>query len=131
MLGASAVQMGTAYLLSDEVALPTLYRQALEQAGDESTAITNVFTGRPARAIVNRAVREIGPISADAPPFPLAGLPLAPLRAHSESAGSNDFTPLWSGQSANLAKALPAAEITRRTAASALDMMTTRRRSNR
>lgn len=123
MLGASAVQMGTAYLLADEIPLPGVYRRALEQAGDQSTALTNVFTGRPARAIVNRAVRELGPLSAHAPQFPFAGLSLAALRAHSESAGSDDFTALWSGQSASLARALPAAEITRLVAAQALDLL--------
>ena len=123
MLGASAVQMGTAYLLADEVSLPALYRQAIEQAGDESTALTNVFTGRPARAIVNRAVRELGPLSTDAPPFPLAGSPLASLRTHCERNGSGDFTPFWSGQSASLVETLPAGEITRRIAAKALHAM--------
>ncbi|ASL46373.1 Nitronate monooxygenase [Burkholderia sp. AD24] len=123
MLGASAVQMGTAYLLADEIPLPGIYRHALEQAGDQSTVLTNIFTGRPARAIVNRAVRELGPLSAHAPPFPFAGLSLASLRAHAESAGSDDFTPLWSGQSASLARAQPAAEITRRIAEQALDVL--------
>ncbi|WP_035556103.1 nitronate monooxygenase family protein [Burkholderia sp. 9120] len=123
MLGASAVQMGTAYLLADEIPLPGVYRRALEQAGDQSTVLTNIFTGRPARAIVNRAVRELGPLSEHAPPFPFAGLSLASLRAHAESAGSDDFTPLWSGQSASLARAQPAAEITRRIAEQALDVL--------
>ena len=123
MLGASAVQMGSAYLLADEVPLSKVYRHALEQADDQSTALTNIFTGRPARAIVNRAVRELGPLSEHAPPFPLAGLPLASLRAHREAAGSDDFTPLWSGQSVSLARALPAAEITRHIAAQALDVV--------
>ncbi|MBC8740351.1 nitronate monooxygenase [Paraburkholderia sp. UCT31] len=123
MLGASAVQMGTAYLLADEVALPPLHRKAIERSRDDATALTNVFTGRPARAVVNRAVRELGPLAADAPPFPLAGLALAPLRMHSEKGGADDFTPLWSGQAASLAKALPAADITRGIAAEALDLM--------
>ncbi|MGF6768019.1 nitronate monooxygenase [Paraburkholderia sp. GAS199] len=123
MLGASAVQVGTAYLFADEVALPPLYRRGIEQAGDNSTALTNVLTGRPARAIVNRAVRELGPLSADAPPFPLAGPHLAPLRSHFEAAGSDDFTPMWCGQSAALAKRLPATDITHRMATQALETM--------
>ncbi|SDR20958.1 nitronate monooxygenase [Paraburkholderia fungorum] len=123
MLGASAVQMGTAYLLAEELALPPVYRRAIEQSGDDSTALTNIFTGRPARAIVNRAVRELGPLSPDTPPFPLAGLALGPLRAHFEQDGADDFSPLWSGQAASLAKALPAAEITRGIAAEALRLL--------
>ncbi|RFU49855.1 nitronate monooxygenase family protein [Paraburkholderia sp. DHOC27] len=123
MLGASAVQMGSAYLLAEEVELPLLYRMAIERASDESTALTNIFTGRPGRAVVNRAMRALGPLSTDAPPFPLAGLSLAPLRNHCEQNGADDFTPLWSGQAASLAKALPAAEITRSVAAQALEVI--------
>jgi nitronate monooxygenase len=100
-----------------------VYREALQRAGDESTALTNIFTGRPARAIVNRIMREIGPLATDVPPFPLAGLPLGPLRAHSEALGSDDFTALWSGQAVRLAQALPAGDITRRIADQALAVM--------
>jgi nitronate monooxygenase len=123
MLGASGVQMGTAYLLASELQLPPVYRAALQRAGDESTALTNIFTGRPARAIVNRIMRELGPLAADVPPFPLAGLPLGPLRVHSEALGSDDFTALWCGQAAHLAQALPAGDITRRVADQALAVM--------
>jgi nitronate monooxygenase len=123
MLGASGAQIGTAYLLAAEVQLAPVYREALQRAGDESTALTNIFTGRPARAIVNRIMREIGPLAADVPPFPLAGLPLGPLRAHSEALGSDDFTALWSGQAVRLAQALPAGDITRRIADQALAVM--------
>jgi nitronate monooxygenase len=123
MLGASGAQIGTAWLLAPEVHLAPVYREALLRAGDDSTALTNVFTGRPARAIVNRIMREVGPLAADVPSFPLAGLPLGPLRAHSEALGSDDFTALWSGQAARLAQALPAGDITRRIADQALAVM--------
>lgn len=115
-LGAAAVQLGTVYLLSPESRISPLHRAALQKGTAHETALTNVFTGRPARSIVNRLVREVGPISADAPDFPLAGGALAPLRAASEPAGSADFMSLWSGQAASLARALPAGEITRRLA---------------
>jgi nitronate monooxygenase len=94
-LGAAAVQIGTAYLHRPEAQISPLYRQALKDAKDNETAITNVFTGRPARAIVNRFMREVGPMSDVSPEFPLAAATLAPLRAKSEMAGSADFTPLW------------------------------------
>ena len=84
---------------------------------DNETAVTNVFTGRPARAIVNRFMREVGPMADSVPDFPLAAATLAPLRAKSEIAGSADFTPLWSGQAARLSQELPAAELTRQLAA--------------
>src|SRR5262249_42215876 len=96
------------------------YRQALKGAKDNDTALTNVFTGRPARAIVNRFMREVGPMSDVAPEFPLAAAALAPLRAKSEMAGSADFTPMWSGQAARLSRGLPAGELTKQLAAEAL-----------
>jgi nitronate monooxygenase len=123
MLGASGAQIGSAYLLAAELQLAPVYREALQQARDDSTALTNIFTGRPARAIVNRIMREVGPLAADVPSFPLAGLPLGPLRAHSEAVGSDDFTALWCGQAAHLAQALPAGVITQRIAAQALAVM--------
>lgn len=119
-LGASAVQIGTAYLFCPEVKLSATYAKALREASDDSTAITNVFTGRPARGIVNRAIRELGPLSADAPEFPLAGGALLPLRTKSEQAGSGDFSNLWSGQAARLAREVPAAQLTRTLEAQAL-----------
>ena len=119
-LGAAAVQIGTAYLHCPEARISQLHRLALKKAKDNETAITNVFTGRPARAIVNRLVREAGPMSEIAPEFPLAAATLAPLRAKSEKAGSDDFTPLWSGQAGRLGRNLPAAELTKHLAAEAL-----------
>lgn len=120
-LGAAAVQVGTAYLHCPEARVGPLHRQALKDAKDNETAITNVFTGRPARAIMNRLMREVGPMSDVAPEFPLAAATVAPLRAKSEMAGSADFSPLWSGQAARLGRELPAAELTKRLAAEALE----------
>lgn len=107
------MQVGTAYLFCPEANLSPAHRLALKTAQDDETVITNVFTGRPARSIVNRIIREVGPISGDAPDFPLAGGALAPLRAKAEPSGSADFTPLWSGQSARLCREMPAAMLTR------------------
>lgn len=117
-LGASGVQIGTAYLLCPEAATPPLYRDALRNA--ETTVLTNVFTGRPARALVNRLTREAGPISGVAPEFPMAMAALAPLRAKAEQQGNTDFTAFWAGEAAILAKEMPAATLTRDWAASAL-----------
>ncbi|OWV98928.1 2-nitropropane dioxygenase [Rhizobium sp. R72] len=112
MLGASAVQIGTAYLLTPEAKIPDLHADALGRAGDASTAITNVFTGRPARGVVNRLMRELGPLSGVAPAFPTAGVALAAIRAKAEAKGCNDFTNLWAGQALGLVKRLPSAELT-------------------
>jgi nitronate monooxygenase len=120
-LGASAVQIGTAYLLCPEAKVSPAHRRALETAADDGTAVTNVFTGRPARSIVNRLVREVGPMSSVAPEFPLAAGALVPL-ARAEPV-DDDFLSLWSGQAARLARALPAGALTRELAARALDRL--------
>jgi nitronate monooxygenase len=122
-LGAAAVQIGTAYLLCPEAKISAFYRQALTNAKDNQTVVTNVFSGRPARGIVNRLIREVGPMSDLVPEFPLAAGALAPLRSKSEIAGSGDFTPLWSGQAARLSRKLPAAELTVQLAAETLEML--------
>jgi nitronate monooxygenase len=119
-LGAAAVQVGTAYLFCPEAGVAPLHRAALKTARDDSTALTNLFTGRPARGITNRVMREIGPMSADAPAFPTAGGALAPLKAAAEAKGSPDFGSLWSGQAAALGREMPAAELTRHLAHEAL-----------
>jgi len=122
-LGAAAVQIGTAYLCCPEAQISPLYRRALKDAKDNDTSITNVFTGRPARSIVNRLMREVGPMSNIAPEFPLAAAALAPLRTKSEMAGSADFSPLWSGQAARLGRELPAAELTKQLADETLERL--------
>jgi nitronate monooxygenase len=116
-LGASAVQVGTAFLLCPEATTSAVHRAALKSPAARHTALTNVFTGRPARGIVNRVVREVGPISAAAPAFPLAASAVAPLRAKAEGLGSGEFSPLWSGQNASRCKEVPAAQLTRELAA--------------
>ncbi|MGH8688108.1 MAG: NAD(P)H-dependent flavin oxidoreductase [Burkholderiales bacterium] len=116
-LGAAGVQVGTAYLLCPEATTSAVHRAALKSEGARHTAITNVFTGRPARGIVNRIIREQGPLSAVAPAFPLAVAAVAPLRAKAEAAGSGDFSPLWSGQNARGCREIPAGELTRQLAA--------------
>ena len=112
-LGATAVQVGTAFMLCPEATTSRVHRDALASDAALHTALTNVFTGRPARGIVNRIVREVGPISAKAPPFPLATAAMAPLRAEAERRGSGDFSPLWSGQNASGCRAIPAAQVVR------------------
>jgi nitronate monooxygenase len=116
-LGAAGVQIGTAYLLCPEATTNAVHRAALKGEAARHTALTNVFTGRPARGVVNRLVRELGPISSAAPAFPLAGAAVAPLRAKAEAQGRGDFSPLWSGQNATGCKEIPAAELTRALAA--------------
>ena len=110
-LGASGVQIGTAFLLCPEAKISPLHRAAFKTARDDGTALTNVLTGRPARGMYNRLMREHGPMSAVAPEFPLAASAVAPLRAKAETQNSADFSSLWSGQAAALGRELPAREL--------------------
>jgi nitronate monooxygenase len=112
-LGASAVQLGTAYLLCPEATTSAVHRAALAGEGARLTAITNLFSGRPARGIVNRAMRELGAMNAAAPMFPFASTALSPLRARAESAGRGDFSPLWAGQNTSGCRPVPAGTLTR------------------
>jgi nitronate monooxygenase len=115
-LGAAAVQVGTAFLRASEATTSLVHRQALMQYvdGHGSTALTNVFTGRPARGIVNRLMHEQGPLSANLPDFPLASNAVTPIRLAAESAGSGDFSALWAGQNPSGCLALSAAQIVQR-----------------
>lgn len=111
-LGAAGAQIGTGYLLTPEANTNKFHRTALANAQDDETALTNLFSGRPARSIVNRLIREKGPISSEPPVFPFASIDLAPLRAKAEAQSCNDFTLLWAGQSVSMTRALPAAQLT-------------------
>lgn len=119
-LGAAGVQIGTAYLFTPESLISDLHRAALRDARDDGTALTNLFSGRPARGLMNRVMREVGPMSDAAPPFPTAGGALAPLKTAAEKAGSSDFSSLWSGQAASLGREVGAGELTQQLAEDAL-----------
>jgi nitronate monooxygenase len=119
-LGAAGVQIGSAYLRCPESRVIAPARVALARARDDSTVITNVMTGRPARGVANRVMREVGPISPDAPAFPHAATGLAPLKTAAEKQGKIDFTNLWAGQAVRMGREMPAAELTRALAGAAL-----------
>ena len=110
-LGAVAAQIGTAFMLCPEATTKPLHREALKSPAARHTAITNLFSGGPARGIVNRVMRELGPVCDQAPAFPLATNAIAPLRAAGEAAGTGDFSPLWSGQNASGCREIPAGKL--------------------
>jgi nitronate monooxygenase len=112
-LGAACVQVGTAYLLCPEATTGAVHRAALASGGAALTALTNVITGRPARGIINRLMREVGPLSPIAPSFPLASAPVAALRREAERRGRDDFSPLWAGQNVSGCRAVGATVLTR------------------
>jgi len=111
-LGAAGVQAGTAYLLCPESTTSAIHRTALSSDDARHTALTTVLSGRPARGIVNRAIRELGASSRSTPAFPLASAAIAPLRAAAEKQGHGDFSPLWCGQNSTGCKIISAAELT-------------------
>jgi len=119
-LGAAGVQIGSAYLRCPESNVIAPARVALAQARDDSTVITNVMTGRPARGVANRVMREVGPISPDAPAYPHSATALGPLKVAAEKQGKVDFTNLWAGQAVRMGREVPAAELTRALAGAAL-----------
>ena len=124
VLGASAVQMGTAFLRCPEAKVSAPHRAALAAARDGGgTVMTNVMTGRPARGFPNRIIRELGPLSDLPPEFPLAFGALVPLHLKAQAQGSGDFSPMWAGQAAGLGRALPAGELTRKLAEEAQVLM--------
>lgn len=122
-LGASGVQIGTAYLHTPESRVSDGGRRALADASDDATFITNVMTGRPARGVANRLMKEAGPISPDAPAFPHAATALAPLKTAAEKLGRVDFTNLWAGQAVAMKRNIAAEDLTRTLAAEALDCL--------
>lgn len=122
-LGASAVQIGTAYLFTPEATITPMHRAALREAKDDGTALTNLFTGRPARGLVNRLMREVGPLAPEAPAFPTAGGALMPLKGRAEAAGSADFSSLWAGQAASLGREMGAGDLTRTLWSEALERL--------
>ena len=115
-LGAAGVQVGTSYLLCHEATTTGLHRAALGSPRTEHTALTNLITGRPARGMLNRLMKELGPLSDEPPEFPLATAALAPLKAAAEKLGRDDFSTLWSGQNASGCRDIPAADMTRQLA---------------
>ncbi len=112
-LGAVAAQVGTAYLLCPEATTTSVHREALTSEAAQHTVLTNLFSGRPARGIVNRIIRELGPLRPDIPRFPLASAAILPLRAAAEARGRGDFSPLWAGQNTSGCRAIGAGDLTR------------------
>lgn len=112
-LGAAGVQVGTSYLLCPEATTSSVHRAVLKMPNAAHTALTNLFSGRPARGIVNRLMEELGPLNPAAPAFPLAAGAIAPLRKKAESQGRGDFSPLWAGQNVSGCREVPAAVLTR------------------
>ncbi len=123
MLGASGAQIGSAFLRAPESSAHALHKQALAETPDNTTKLTRVFTGRPARSIRNRLVRELAANEGDAAPFPAQRAVTAPLAKAAGDRGSADFMPLWSGQAGSRAEAAPSAQIYKRICDEALALL--------
>jgi nitronate monooxygenase len=110
-LGASGVQMGTAFLTCEEAGIPDIHKEILLKSRDDDTRVTKAFSGRPARGIVNRYIEDMAAHEDELPDFPLVNTMTGPLRKASAARGKGDFVALWSGQSVGLNRALPAGEL--------------------
>jgi nitronate monooxygenase len=122
-LGASAVQLGTAYLHAPEAAISEVHRRRLAEG---RTVFTNLLTGGLARGLRGRLIEELGAVREEAPPYPLASAALAPIRAAAEKEGEFGFGPMWAGQAAPLGQSLGASDLTRKLAAEALAIVSGR-----
>jgi nitronate monooxygenase len=112
LLGADGVQIGTAYLLCTEAKTSQLHRLAIKSDRSQHTALTTIFSGKPARGIVNRAMKELGNVNPMVPAFPYASIEMTQLRSHAEKRNSDDFSPLWSGENTSGCKEISASELT-------------------
>jgi nitronate monooxygenase len=117
LLGADGVQIGTAYLLCTEAKTSQLHRLAIKSDRSQHTALTTIFSGKPARGIVNRAMKELGNVNPLVPAFPYASIEMTQLRSHAEKRNSDDFSPLWSGENTSGCKEISASELTTQLAA--------------
>jgi nitronate monooxygenase len=122
-LGAQAAQLGTAFLPCPESGASRLHKESLLAATEDDTLVTEKFSGKPARALVNRFIREME--AADAPQlvFPAQNTLTGPLRAAAGKAGNRDFPSMYAGQAAPLARALPAGELVAQLHAEALEAL--------
>ena len=115
-LGAKGVQVGTSYLLCDESRISDGHRKVLQSKDAQHTALTNVFTGRPARSVVNRAMKELQYMSPYAPDFPHASIEINQLKALDAKQGGTNFASLWCGQNPSGCRAISAYELTKQLA---------------
>jgi nitronate monooxygenase len=109
-LGAGAAQLGTAFLTCDEAGVPDAYKQAILDAHEDETRVTRAFSGRAARGIVNRFMREID-AAGDVLPFPLQNALTRPLRTAAATQGRAEFLSLWAGQGVRMARRQTAADL--------------------
>lgn len=109
--GASAAQLGTAFISCPESAAPAAYREHLLSPAAQHTGVTAIFSGRPARGMLNRSHREIAPHASELAGYPQAYSAAKALNAAAIAKGSHDFAPYWAGTSAHRSRALPATEL--------------------
>src|SRR3989442_1179056 len=115
-LGASAVQMGTAFLTCDEAGIPQAYKDAILSAHENATRVTRAFSGRPARGIANRFMTEMEASGRgdNILPFPLQNTLTRPLRTAAAQQGRAEYLSLWAGQGLRLARRQSASELVAR-----------------
>ena len=110
-LGAQGVQMGTAFIPCPEGGAPEVHKRTLLAQQDDNSTITEKFTGKPARGIANRYIREANTRNHPQLPFPIQGGLTGKLRAASSKVDNPDFAAMWCGQAASLTRTMPAAQL--------------------
>jgi nitronate monooxygenase len=120
-LGADAAQMGSAFLLAEEAITSGPWRRAIEHVGDDATRLTRAFSGRYARGIENRFMREMRAVERDVPAYPVQNRLTQPLRAAAQAADNPEMMSLWAGQAITLARPGRAEDMVKRWWAEAQD----------
>jgi len=123
LLGASAVQLGTAFLSCPEAGIDSAYRQLLLNAHDDGTRVTRTFSGRAARGLENTFMRRMAAFEASVPAYPLQNALTGPIRKAAALAGRSEYLSLWAGQGVGMSRALPAALLIERIEAERQDCL--------
>jgi nitronate monooxygenase len=110
-LGAQAAQLGTAFIPCPESGAPRVHKERVLAAREDETLVTEKFSGKPARGLANRFMREMGERNAPQLAFPAQNALTGKLRTAAAKAGNPDFVAMWAGQAVALSRALPAAEL--------------------
>jgi nitronate monooxygenase len=118
MLGASAAQMGTAFLFCPESQVSPAHRKILAEAQDDSTRLTRLLSGKPARSMINELMDRLEDADDQAAPFPTQISLIAPLRQD-----DGQWSSLWAGQAAGLGREMPAADLVRSLAQEVEDLL--------
>lgn len=111
LLGAQAAQLGTAFLCCPESGIPSIWKEQILAARDDSTCLTRAFSGRLARGITNDFMRRLAAVEHEVPAYPVQNALTGDIRQAAVRQGRSEYLSLWAGQGAGMARTLPAGEL--------------------